>query len=1384
MSFSDLMVNLRLNIAGFSSALNTARQQTQRFSSQIAALSRNGSADELIAGYTTLNERLHIVGLGARDVARIVAGMAVSQTFYSIARSIREATDALWEFNEGLDYAQVTYGALFGNTDLASNFIDTLKKYSVETIFEYSDIEGMARKLSAYGIEYKNLMYIIEGLTNIGTISGDNAALERLAVAIGQINAKGTLKAEEMRQLANAYTPIYDILREKLGLTEEQLGSVGDLGIPAYKAINAIVEYANEQFGDTAEAAVYTITGLKNKVVDTLKVMGAEIMAPVSIFFKSLLKYTADSLNEIHAVFKQSGIGGVFEHLVPDEAWQQRIRSLIAAVKNVVATSVAHFMTLWPYLKQFLGGVIDAITVFLGVMNTAGTAFVGFMRTLANHTPILNILTKALIAAAAGWVLFKIHALGAAVISVLKVVIVDVAKAVVFLTTVLTKSPIVAGLLLFGAVLIGVASNAKSTNNAISNLINSLNSFSIGGSTADDILQVEDAMQSGTDASDEFWNAMGEGAESAEDAIDGAGKAAKKAGKSLLSFDEVFKLNDDAASGAGSGFGSLDGLENLSDAFSGLGEALIPDIPDLSTFAKDFVNSLYNSIFDSIKTIASGGATGAVIGALVGFGIGGLVTKTMAGALTGAKWGAKIGTVAGAAFAGFWTDTYKEMESSLVKIATGAGSGMLIGGLLGMVVGAFATKTIDGALAGAKYGAAIGSLIGAGIGAFWADATDEMSNAIEGIVVGGAMGALVGGLAGLLIGAFSTRTLQGALTAARLGAGIGALVGGAFGGIFGAADEELRAQIQKIVWGGAEGMLVGGLAGMIIGAFATRTLQGAMTGAKLGSTIGGLVGGTIGGIFGEAEESLSDALSNLFADISAASYGAFFGGLVGMIIGAIVGAFAGGVGAIPGAKVGATLGSAIGGLGGLLISYLQNSGITEAFSEWLGGIWGSITTWFSNITAALGIIFSALGMLISDWWTSLITDIGTWLSDIGDAIAGAFKATKEWFVDDGNWKGITLLIVNPVAGAAKLLYDNNSEFKKWIDDLYDKVSTGFSDIKLSVETWASNTWNSIETWTINTLTSIDTWWTDTKRGFSVWVSDTKTNLGTWAADTVVNIATWSVNAYSKVNTWWTDTKRGFSIWVSDTETSIGTWAADTVVSIATWSVNAYSKVNTWWTDTKRGFNIWVSDTKTSFGIWASETAVKLATWYTETSTNMSNWITQVKTNLKGWWANLWNPSTWTSGWDSVKKWFSDLFTSISNWFTNIGKSISSWWDGLWNDKSASVDIDGASGGSVKLGGHAKGGIFSREHIARFAEGNKAEAIIPLEDKSAMQPFVTAISDGILQGLLPAMANGNGGNANTLPPMWVGTLIADDTGLQQLYKKFQVYEAKEEFRKGL
>lgn len=64
---------------------------------------------------------------------------------------------------------------------------------------------------------------------------------------------------------------------------------------------------------------------------------------------------------------------------------------------------------------------------------------------------------------------------------------------------------------------------------------------------------------------------------------------------------------------------------------------------------------------------------------------------------------------------------------------------------------------------------------------------------------------------------------------------------------------------------------------------------------------------------------------------------------------------------------------------------------------------------------------------------------------------------------------------------------------------------------------------------------------------------------------------------------------------------------------------------------------------------------------------------------------------------------------------NIWKQLGSEALHLLITGKASSGGGGLLGGILNLFGHADGGIFDEEHVARFAEGNKAEAVIPLED---------------------------------------------------------------------
>ena len=102
--------------------------------------------------------------------------------------------------------------------------------------------------------------------------------------------------------------------------------------------------------------------------------------------------------------------------------------------------------------------------------------------------------------------------------------------------------------------------------------------------------------------------------------------------------------------------------------------------------------------------------------------------------------------------------------------------------------------------------------------------------------------------------------------------------------------------------------------------------------------------------------------------------------------------------------------------------------------------------------------------------------INLW-ENIKSIVSGAIDFIVEWFnkivnfVKD-NWQGLLLLIVNPFAGAFKLLYDNCDGFRKFIDNFIKKIKdffvNGFNTIKEKVVSTFTNLKNGV----VNLATNI------------------------------------------------------------------------------------------------------------------------------------------------------------------------------------------------------------------------------------------------------------------------------------------------------------------------
>ena len=544
-----------------------------------------------------------------------------------------------------------------------------------------------------------------------------------------------------------------------------------------------------------------------------------------------------------------------------------------------------------------------------------------------------------------------------------------------------------------------------------------------------------------------------------------------------------------------------------------------------------------------------------------------------------------------------------------------------------------------------------------------------------------------------------------------------------------------------------------------------KALKEKIIGAGIGAIIGGILGGVLGGVPGAKLGAAIGALAGWFWDDLATKLGLTDAGKIAVPIATGIGAI---IGAIAGGPPGAAIGAAIGGLVSWLVESISRGfetgnwsgvamplgiGVGAAIGAVIGGPPGAI------IGAAVGALVGWIGKLLMNNWSS----ITQWFSDTGDAIgqwiSGAIDAYNEWATNVEN-------TVNT-----------------WCGSTWNSFTTWVSDTTTAIGDWCSNAIDSYNNWATNVENTVNTWCDNTWNSFTTWVSNTVGAIGDWCSNAIDSYNNWATNVEDTVNTWCDNTWDSFSTWVSDVATAISNWCTDADGSYTRWCTDVENKVRTWCDNTWRAFTTWVSNTAKEVGAWCSNVISSYNTWADNVERTINTWCSNTWRAFTNWFSDLRSATSrgLSNIWTKISTWVSDLWSNLWKELSNIGKNISNWWDNLWKGKSADVNVNAnVSGGSNY--GHATGGVFNREHIARFAEGNKAEAIIPLENASAMQPFVDAVANGLTATLMPLVANISGGQSQ-LQPLYVGTLVADERSLKELERKMQLIRMQEDKRRG-
>lgn len=1318
--------NMNQNLGGASRNANRTAQNTNK-----AASGANKAASNANKLANNLNQSANF----AANIKRILEGIVVSQTFYRLLSIMKELVSGANDFMTYMEQSSIAFKYLLGSADDASGMLEALQDFAISSPLDMKGATSAARMLMTMGVEAKNTIGVLRVLTDAATVAGGDMedTVNRLSLALGQMLQSGTVKAQEVRQLVNANIPVYEILQEELGLTSKQIANIGKEGINSATAVNAILRGLQKRFKGASEAMQQTLTGALSAAKDSFYVLYSIMMqGPFNAVRESVVKLS-EALQYLARVARAYGPGGVFEAIVPE--WlQPYIRNIIGAfiqlgyaLKYAALCARDIFGASFVQLVQIFNLILPPITIFLN-------ALFQLIHYLLQTYPILryviaafmtfSILTK--IGAIVMW-FWKVMGLGSICAFVAKWVG-YLMRALQMLAAVMVAHPAV---LVFTA--IGAA--ALVATGAIQKLINKLKElFSMIGAkwakmnkTINEPLNIgydpnkilQPTSKKNQDNADKYNKQLQAIAGSMEDVGDKADETAKKMKQNFNQSFDEVYTINPTADVANDLGVGNLGNIDLSDSIGQL-EDFNDELGKLGAFDFSGWDQNFMDAWDDMW--------GKIKSYLKSFGLGSLLAGLLTTLLTGNPW---LGLAAALA-ALFWSAIAEKLGLTKEQGQTilGAALGALIGGVIAKICKV-------GFLKGALW-AGIGALIFAGL---WPAIQEYMDSgdwrkaiqALNFTLFGAGISALIGNLIG-----------------GPIGAGIGAVVGGLIG-------NGLEEAIDAWTNGAKASEIVSKISFTKIG-LGIGTAIGAIAGGPAGAAIGAGVGTLVGWI----TDKFVDGFANGNWDVTGISMG------IGGGLGAAIGTIAGG-------PIGTAIGAAIGTLVGWIASKFIEAdwgAVKDAFlapfktfgesvKEFWSVIWDPIKEAFESgdwlsigANIVLGIIKGILGAIIT-----VLGAIATFFKAVWDGFCEIFgiasPAKKMEPIGMYIILGIIEGIVNTVGAILAKIAEVGLQVISAIGDWFIGIGT-------KVGGWLSDTVTAIGTFVTNAGTTISTWATDAGTTISTWATNAKNNITTWAINTGNSVITWATNTKNNISTWAINTKNNISTWATNTKNDISTWATNTKNSVSTWSTNVKNTINTWAINTKNNISNWISTTINNISNWSSRAVSIASTW-------SSNFASRVAIGC-------------SNALSSIGSFISSATSRLSSWASSMASSIS----GVLSRASSAASSALSSAGSRVshfLTGHAEGGVFDREHLAVLNEGNKREAVIPLENASAMQPFVDAVANGLTASLAPivsSIGSGNNNNSN-LQPLYVGTLIADDKGLKELERKMQIIRISENRR---
>ena len=225
---------------------------------------------------SSVSQKMQDVGSKLNDVGSKMMGIGAGLTA-GVTVPIAGATAAIGGFAlktaSAAETTEISFTTMLGSSEAALDMMEELADFAAHTPFELSGLQTATRQLLAYGFTAED---VIPMLTAVGdataALGTGQAGIESVTRALGQMQTRGKVSAEEMLQLTEAGIPAWEYLARAIGTdTAGAMDAVTKGAVSASEGIDAIVSGMENDFGGMMEEQSKTVEGLFSNLSDAIE---------------------------------------------------------------------------------------------------------------------------------------------------------------------------------------------------------------------------------------------------------------------------------------------------------------------------------------------------------------------------------------------------------------------------------------------------------------------------------------------------------------------------------------------------------------------------------------------------------------------------------------------------------------------------------------------------------------------------------------------------------------------------------------------------------------------------------------------------------------------------------------------------------------------------------------------------------------------------------------------------------------------------------------------------------------------------------------------------------------------------------------------------------